>query len=116
MNVFHLLVRCYVFIGLALRRRLIWTKVRFFVQDYLCASEIIEQADSHEPVHIARGGTFKTKLEWKGQEKKSGSYMEYDMTTIQGSEAATEKRRKALLTLVVNINVFFAETLFTHSV
>ena len=42
--------------------------------------------------------------------------MEYDMTTIQGSEAATEKRRKALLTLVVNINVFFAETLFTHSV
>ena len=42
--------------------------------------------------------------------------MEYDMTMIQGSEAATAERRKALLTLVVNINVFFAETLFTLSV
>ena len=45
-----------------------------------------------------------------------GSYMEYDMTMIQGSAAATAKRRKAFLTLVVNINVFFAETLFTLSV
>ena len=42
--------------------------------------------------------------------------MEYDMTMIQGSAAATAKRRKALLTLAVKINIFFAETLFTLSV